>query len=193
MKKSLLAFLLVASLQLVHADNVLKNSDFADGAQYWHGEGRTPEDLKPQNSLDTPVDYGDKGLIMVLRPQTWIKIVQEFKTRSASATLNVTYKIAPNTTFSSKDEVYQNVPHSIGFDVWYPFNGKRNTFMTMVCDVLNYRTTCDNVAPNFRTTDKQTYTEAIDSMVLDDEQTIYLAFPPGTGAVILLHVSLDTN
>lgn len=193
MKKLSLVFLLIASLQLARADNALKNSDFEDGALNWHGEGRTPADLKSEDSLNTPVDYGDKGLVMVLRPQTWIKIVQDFKTRSATATLNVTYKIAPNTTFSSKDEVYQNVPHSIGFDGWYAFDGKRNTFMTMVCDILSYRMTYDNVAPNFKTTDKQTYTEAIDNMVPDDEKTVCLTFPPGTGAVILLHVSLDTK
>ena len=193
MKKLSLAVFLIASLQLVNADNIVKNSDFTDGASYWHGDGRTPADAKPQDSLDTAPDYGDVGLIVPLKAHAWTKIVQEFKTNSASATLNVTYKIAPNTTFSQKDEDYQNVPHSIGFDAWYPFDGKRNTFIAMVCDVLSYRMTSDNVAPNFTSTAKQSYTEAIDSMIPDDEKTLCLTFPPGTGAIIILHVSLDTK
>jgi len=193
MKKLSLAFLLLASLQLIHADDVVKNSDFTDGANYWHGDGRTPADMKPQDSLDTAPNYGDVGLIVPLKAHAWTKIVQEFKTRSSAATLNITYMIAPKTTFSQKDEDYQNVPHSIEFDAWGPFDGKRNNFVAIVTDVINYRLFNDNVAPKLNSTGKQTYSAMVDSMVPDDEKTLCLTFPPGTGAVILLHVSLDTQ
>jgi len=193
MKKLCLAFLLVASLQLVHADNVLKNSDFTDGALSWHGDGRTPADMKPQDSLDTNNNYGDQGLIIPLRGHTWTKIVQEFKTRNSSLTLNITYKLAPNTTFSTVSEDYVNVPHSIGFDAWPPFNGKKGSWMTMVSDFSKATLFYSNITPKPGSTDQQTESEPIVSLIPENEKTICLAFPPGTGAVILLHVSLDTK
>jgi len=192
MKKLSLAFLLIASLQFLHADNVLKNSDFTDGAIDWHGDGRTPADMKPQDSLDTPVDYGDKGLVIPLKPQTWSKVVQEFKTNSSSVTLNITFKLAPNTTFSQKDEDYVNVPHSIGFDAWLPFNGKKGGWMTMVSDFTKSRIFFNSIIPKGGT-DPETHAETINSLIPEDEKTLCLTFPPGTGAVILLHVSLDTK
>jgi len=193
MKKLSLAFLLIASIQLVHADNVLKNSDFTDGAVNWHGDGRTPADMKPQDALDTSTtDYGDKGLIIPLKAHEWTKIVQEFKTNNSSLILNITFKMAPNTVFSTKDEDYTNVPHSIGFDAWLPFNGKRGGWMTMVSDFTKMRIFYDTIIPK-PGNDQETYDETINSLVPEDEKTVCLAFPPGTGAVILLHVSMDTK
>ncbi len=193
MKKLLFALVLLSSLTLARSDDVLKNSDFEDGAVDWHGEGRTPADLKQEAALDTPPDYGDKGLVMVLKPHTWIKIVQEFKTPSSSVTLNVTYKLAANTVFSDKKEDYQNVPHAIGFDGWLPFNGKQGGFMTMLSDFAKSRIFYDTVMPKADSTDPQTFRTTISSLIPEDEKTLCLCFPPGTGAVILLHVSLDTK
>jgi hypothetical protein len=193
MKKLIFAFILLSALPLVRADNVLKNSDFEDGALNWHGDGRTPADLKPEDSLDTPVDYGDKGLVMVLKPHNWIKIVQEFRTPSSSVTLNVTFKLAANTTFSTKEEDYVNVPHAIEFDGWLPFNGKVGGFMTMLSDFTKSRIFYDTVMPKFDSTDQQTFQSTINSLIPEDEKTLCLCFPPGAGAVILLHVSLDTK
>jgi hypothetical protein len=192
MKKLSLVFLLIASFQLAHADNVLKNSDFTDGALNWHGDGRTPADLKPQDSLDAAPDYGDKGLVIPLKSRDWTKIIQEFKTQSSEGTLNITFKLAPNTAFSSKDEDYTNVPHSIGFDAWLPFNGKKGGWMTMVSDFAKMRLFYDTIIPKGGN-DPETFSETVSSLIPEDEKTICLAFPPGTGAVILLHVSLDTK
>jgi hypothetical protein len=178
---------------LLQADNVLKNSDFADGAVDWHGDGRTPADMKPQDSLDTTaVDYGDKGLIIPLKPHSWTKIVQEFKTQNSALTLNITYKLAPNTVFSTKAEDYVNVAHSIEFDAWKPIDGKVGGWMLMVSDFTKARIFYNSVIPQPGTTE-QTVTDTLDSLIPEDEKTLCLAFPPGTGAVILLHVSLDSK
>jgi len=193
MKKLALVFLLVATLPLLHADNVLKNSDFTDGALNWHGDGRSPADLKSDAALDASVNYGDKGLVIVLKPHTWTKVVQEFKTRSSAVTLNLSYKLMPNTSFSAKDEDYDNVPHSIGFEAWAPFKGKKGGWMFMLSDFTKARIFFNTIMPNFSATDQQPVTDTFGSLVPEDEKTLCLTFPPGTGAVILLHVSLDTK
>jgi hypothetical protein len=195
MKNLLLVFLLLVSLQLVHAGNVLKNSDFADGVQSWHGDGRTPAEMKPQDSLDAAPDYGDKGLIIPLKPHAWTRVFQEFKTRNTSFTLNITYKLSPGASFSTVDEDYLNVPHSIDFDGWAAFDGKRGSWMTMVSNIARYQMFNNNVTPKFGATDQDPVADdSIDNLGgPDDEKTVCLAFPPGTGAVILLNVSLNTR
>ena len=193
MKKLTLAFLLAASVQLINADNVLKNSDFADGTLSWQGDGRTPDDFKPLDGSDATTNYGTQGLIIPLRSHTWTKIVQDFRTDSSSVTLHITYKLSSDATFSTLDDDYVNVPHSIDFDAWAPFNGKKGGWMTMVSDFTKARIFYNNVMPKPGSTDEQTVTETINSLIPEDDKTICLAFPPGTGAVILLHVSLDTK
>jgi hypothetical protein len=194
MKKWLFTVLLVTSVQLLHADDVLKNSDFTDGALNWHGDGKSPADLKPADDLDANApNYGDKGLIIVLKPHSWTKIVQEFKTPSAGLSLNVSYKLAPGTVFSNKDDDYVNVPEKIEFNGWRPFNGKIGSFMIMLSDFAKERIFFTSIAPVAGSTDQPPVTGSYDSLIPEDEKTLCLTFPPGTGAVILLHVSLDAK
>jgi hypothetical protein len=194
MKKFVIALFLIGSVQMISADNVLKNSDFTEGAVDWHGDGRTPTDLKPTDALDTSaVDYGDKGLVIPLKAHEWTKVVQEFRTENSSLTLHCTYKLVPNTTFSQNDDDYKNVPHQIGFDAWAPFNGKKGGWMMLVSDFTKARIFYHTVLPQMDSANEQSFTDTVNSLVPEDEKTVCLAFPPGTGAVILLHVSLDSN
>jgi len=193
MKKLFLTVLLLSSVQLLHADDVLKNSDFADGALNWHGDGKSPVDLKPASDLDTNApNYGDKGLIIVLKPHSWTKVVQEFKTRSAAVSLNLTYKVAPGTVFSTKDDDYAGIPEKIDFNNWKPFNGKVGGWMVLLSDFAKERIFYNYIIP-VSGSDQPPVTGTYDSLIPEDDKTLCLAFPPGTGAIILLHVSLDSK
>jgi len=194
MKKLLLTVLLLSSIQLLHADDVLKNSDFIDGALNWHGDGKAPADLKSPDSLDnTASPYGDKGLVIVLRPHSWTKVVQEFKTPTSSLSLKLTYKIAPGTVFSDKDDDYLNVQEKIDFNGWRPIPGKKGGWMVMLSDFAKQRLFSFSVVPNLASADQLPVTSTYDALIPEDDKTICLAFPPGNGAVILTHVSLDTK
>jgi hypothetical protein len=191
MKKLFPAVLLLGLLPLLHADNVLKNSDFADGPLNWKGDGRTPADMKPEDSLDNSTSpYGDKGLVIPLKPHAWTKVVQEFRTPSSAVTLALTYKIAPNTVFSTSEEDYKNVPNHIDFNGWKPFDGKVGGWMVMLSDFSKGRIFANAVIPAVGN-GEQNSTGTFDSLTPDGDKTICLAFPPGTGAVILLNVTLN--
>jgi len=192
MKNLFLVVLLFGSVQLLQADDILKNSDFTDGALNWHGDGRSPADLKPADALDTSApNYGDKGLIIVLKPRNWTKIVQEFKSDTATVHLNISYQLAPNTVFSTKEEDYKNVPNKIDFNGWLPFNGKVGSWMVMLSDFAKERIFYNSVESSANPTAPQNFSCSYNSLIPEDEKTLCLAFPPGTGAVILLHVSLE--
>jgi hypothetical protein len=194
MKTLLLALTLACPLSFAFADDVLKNSDFSEGAQYWHGDGHTPADIKSSaDALDTPVDYGDKGLVIQLKPHQWTKITQAFKDCSAEVTLKITYKVAPNTTFSQKDDDYTNVTHSVDYDAWPPITERKNGWVIFVTDPTNYNFFDRRVSPRFDSTESQNYTENFSPLDPHDEKTLTLCFPPGTGAIILLSVTIESH
>jgi len=193
MKKFIFAFLVLGSLMRMNADEVLKNSDFSDGITDWHGNGQAPSDFAPASPLDPPSPYGTTGLIVVLKPHEWTKIVQEFRTQYSTLIMDVAYKLSSDYAPSSTDADYQNVPHQVGFDHWRPFNANPGGWVAMVSDFDKERLTFFKIKPNAGGADQQEFKGKIQALVPENEKTICLAFPPGTGAIILLKVSLSNE
>jgi hypothetical protein len=182
MKKLLLAVLLLSSIGLLRADPILKNTDFTDGASNWNGDGKSPTDLP---------GFTDKGLIIALKPHDWSMITQDFTTTSAAVNLTVSYKLAPSTMFSTSPDDYANVPQSISYTSWKPFKGKVGGWMIILSDLAKQQIFFGSIIPPANATELQTFSGAYNRMIPGDNNTLCLAFPPGTGAVILQHVSLD--
>jgi len=193
MKNILFSLLVLACLLPLRADNWLENGDFLDGINHWHGNGKAPSDFAPSNPMD-PVDpLTSKGLIVPLKDMDWTMVAQDFKGKSASGVMTVTYMVSPDLTFSTKKEDYLNMPDHIGYDAWAPFNTPPGKWIIFMSDFGSDHGSYYEVKPTLHSSDPQTFQTRIKGLTPFEDKTITLAFPPGSGMIIILKVSLTDN
>lgn len=190
--KKLTFFLLLAGLGLLplHAANLLLNGDFTDSLGHWYGDGRTPAEYAQDNAQLTPDDFNNKGVIMPLKDMNWLKIAQDFQGNINGGTISVTYKLSPNFAFSDIPENYKNVPNKIGYNGWKPFGIKPGMWMLFISDFGSAHGTYYSIKPKAGTA-PQTIRCKITKLTPHEDKTITLAFPPGTGTVVILNVSVE--
>jgi hypothetical protein len=171
-------------------DNWLQNGDFYDGINHWRGNGRAPADFAPDNPLDKPDPLTSKGLIVVLHSESWIKVEQDFKGKSSDGILTIHYLVTPDFAFSSKIEDYTNMPGHIGFNAWKPFDTKPGTWVLFLADFGTVHGTYYEIEPKLGSTDPQVYQAQIEGLTPLSDKTVTLAFPPGTGKIVILSISM---
>ena len=195
MKKVLSYTLLVLLLAVpLRADdgNWIQNGDFTSGIDHWYGGGRSPADYANDNPLDSNNPLTAKGLIMPLHPESWTKVAQDFKGKVSSGILTITYTTSADFSFSSKPEDYQNMPDKIGYDGWKAFNTPPGKWIVFLSDFGS------NKGEYYELTPKpgpgvQTYRAKIKGMTPFEDKTITLAFPPGSGMIVILGVSMEST
>ena len=191
MKILILAFVTFAVLP-AWADNWLQNGDFSSGRDHWRGDGRTPSEMAPENPLDKSDPLISKGLIIPLKAHRWTKITQDFRTKASELVLTMTFVFSPGLTFSTRDDEYKNIPHQIDNELYMSFDLKPHQWMVLFTDFGNGAKGA-YYAIDANTTSSQPQTEHMtvsDLSPLEDE-VITIAFPPGTGNVVLQNVSLS--
>lgn len=193
MKAPVFALLVLACTLPLQADNWVQNGDFVDGITHWHGDGRAPADFVSDDPFAKPDPFTSKGLIIPLKHAQWTKVAQDFKGKIASGVLTITYMVSPDLAFSDKPDDYVNMPHHIGYDGWLPFNTPPGQWVTFLSDFGSIHGFYSMVKPKLGSSDPQTYRTQIDGLTPLDDKTITLAFPPGTGTVVILGVSLTDN
>jgi hypothetical protein len=192
--KALVVALLVFSFALpLLADNWVENGDFTEGIDHWRGNGRSPADFAADNPLANPDAFLSKGLIIPLRHMDWDKVQQDFKGKSASGVLTITYMVSPDLTFSTKQEDYQSVPYLMHYDGWQPFNIPLGDWLVFIADLGSAHGTYYVIKPTLGSSKPQTYRARIMGLTPLEDKTITLAFPPGDGNVVILNVSLTDN
>jgi hypothetical protein len=193
MKSLAFVLLLVACALPVQADSWLDNSDFSSGLDHWRGNGRSPADMASDNPMDKPDPLLSKGLILPLRGSDWDRIAQDFHGKSARAVLRITYQLGPGVAFSDKLEDYLNVPYQMHYNGWKPFQVPPGTWVIFISDEDSSHGTYYKIKPNMAATGPQTITAKIDGLVPLSDKSLTIAFPPGTGNVVLLNVSMTDN
>jgi hypothetical protein len=197
MRVSALALVLLASASFLRADEVLQNADFADGANHWHGDGKTPADLAQDNSGAATDPITSKGLIIQLKPDRWTKVVQDFRgNKDTHYCLTVTYQYAPGLTFSTKPENYTNIPKQVSFEGsehWAPFDIPAGQFFVTVDDIADMKGYWEKVVSKLGATETQKYVDPGQPMNPDSDKMVAIAFPPGTGTVVLLGISVTSS
>ena len=193
----LIAFMLLAVAVILPAradgDNWIQNGDFADGLSHWYGGGRSPADFASDNPLQQSDPFTSKGLIIPLKSQMWTKVAQDFKGKVASGVLTVTYKVSSDFAFSTKPEDYVNMPDKIGYDGWKAFNTPPGTWVVFLSDFGTSRGEYYELKPRLGSIEPQTYRALIKGMTPYANKTITLAFPPGTGVLVVLSVSMTSQ
>jgi hypothetical protein len=194
MKTLAFAMLVLACALPLQADNLLQNGDFTAGITHWHGDGRAPADYVGDNPLAKPDPFTSKGLIIPLRHLDWTKVAQDFKGKIASGILTITYMVSPDLTFSDKPDDYVNMPDKIHYDGWKPFNTLPGDWIVFVADFGGTpHGSYYMLKPTLGSSGPQIYRAKISGLTPLEDKTFTLAFPPGTGTVVILNVSLTND
>ena len=197
MRISVLALVLLAGASFLRADEVLQNGNFADGASHWNGDGKTAADLAQDNPGAATDPFTSKGLIIQLKPDRWSKVSQDFKgNKNTHYCLTVTYKYAPGLAFSTKPQDYVNIPKQVGFEgseSWSPFDIPAGQFFVTVDDLQGDKGYWEKVVSRFGVTESQKYVDFGLPLTPDSDKMVTVAFPPGTGMVVLLSISVTSS
>jgi hypothetical protein len=117
-----LAFLLFALALAVplHAQEILKNSDFSDGATYWHGDAK-PAGTEDSTDLISDPASSAKGIVVELHSGGWTKVVQEIRGyksngRASQLMLTIVYQTSPDFKLSTHDSDYVHIGAELGFE-----------------------------------------------------------------------------
>jgi hypothetical protein len=193
MKALVFAALFLACALPLQADNWVQNGDFADGITHWHGDGRAPADFAGDNPMAKPDPFTSQGLIIPLKHVFWTKVAQDFKGKIASGMMTITYMVSPDLAFSGKPDDYANMPEQIHYDGWKPFNTPPGEWIVFIADFGSAHGTYYMIKPTLGSSNPQTFRARVTGLTPLEDKTITLAFPPGTGTVVILNVSLTDN
>jgi hypothetical protein len=189
MKTLAFALLALTCALPLRADECLQNGDFTNGITHWRGDGRSPADYASDNPLQQSDPLTSKGLIIPLKHSSWAKVQQDFKTRASSLILSVIYKLSSDLAFSEKPEDYTNVPEHLGWG-WVSFNAPPKQFYVDITEVNSVHGMHGFIKLTMGSNDAQTYKTQLSGITPQAENTLTLAFPPGTGTVVILSASL---
>jgi hypothetical protein len=188
--KTVACVLLVLACALpLRADEALQNGNFSEGITHWHGDGRSPADFASDNPLESSDPFTSQGLIIPLKHVAWSKVAQDFKGKIAAGVLTVTYKLSPDLSFSEKPEDYLNIPNQLSWG-WRAFNTPPGDWLVFISAFGDTKGMYYLVQPKTGSSDVQTFRDNVTQLTPLEEQTITLAFPPGTGTVVVLSISL---
>ena len=162
--------------------NLLQNGDFSKGDSMWEGDG------KPDPSVG-------KALVIPLNNYSWTKISQDFKGDKATDTILIRYKLSPDISVSAKPEDYANIGDHVRFEDYQGYGTIEfpvGCFLVWIGDLTNHASRYERF-PIRPTNDVQTIDHTFPSGATLADKMITLAFPPGTGSVILLSISVKSN
>lgn len=193
MKTQTLAFLVLLSLGAVRADDLIQNGDFSSGIDHWHGNGQAPADFKPDDPFAASDPFTSKGMIIKLKERQWTKVIQDFKGKSSTGALTITYMVSPDLAFSEKPDDYVNVPGHIDYNAWRPFDIPVGLWIAFLSDFGSAHGTYYKLKPKLGSNEPQTLKMDIKAMTPYEDKTITFAFPPGKGLIVILNVSLTSE
>lgn len=183
----------VFALPLRADTNWVQNGDFADGSDHWRGNGRSPAEYAIDNNqspLDKPDPFVSKGLILPLRGADWDKVQQDFKGQGTIGVLTITYMLSPSLTFSTDSTNYTNIPDALHIDGWQPFGVTPGNWVVFITDFGTNSGTYFYIKPKLGIAEPQTIRIAVRNLTPFSDKTITIGFPPGSGTLVLLGVSI---
>jgi hypothetical protein len=191
-KLAFVLLVLTCTLPLRADDNWIQNGDFSDGTNHWHGDLRSPADLASDNPLQASDPFTSKGMIIPLKQSSWCKVAQDFRGKIASGILTVTYMVSTDLAFSTKPDDYTNIPNQLGWG-WKSFNTPPGDWMVFISALGDTKGVYYKMPPKLGSSAPQTFRIKVSELTPLEDQTLTLAFPPGTGTVVVLGVALTEN
>ena len=197
MKNLLLALIILACPCSLRADSLIQNGDFSDGNTHWQGDGKTPRAYAGGNPAALPDPLTGKGLIVTLNPASWTRIFQSFPSdKGTRYSIVVTYKLSANLTLSKDPAAYAEISKRIqipGFEDFGSMTIQPGQFYGTLGDPSSTTIAMEVFSPKLGSTEVQTYQHTYPPIPALGNKTVALAFPPGTGTVVILSVIVTSN
>jgi hypothetical protein len=191
------ALIILASTVPLQADNLIQNGDFTDGSNHWKGDGKSSSDYANDNPSASSDPFTSKGLIVQLDPNRWTKVSQVFKgNKSASYVFTINYMVSPDLSLSQKPDDYKNITDKFrveGFDQWTPVNIGVGQFFDGIVDLGNLRGFYEKFSPKLGKSEIQKFDDAGPPIAPGGDKVVAVAFPPGTGTVVILNISVTSR
>ena len=190
--KILLGLLFSAYVCSLQAGELLKNGDFSEGKMHWFGDGVAPADLAPDNPLAAKnPEAAEKELVIPLNPHHWTKITQEFRTHAGQYSIVVKFKPSPDLKFSHDKDDFEKAYEDIG--LWNsPSFTPVGTLLYGVIDSSKIFGLYSNYFISHLQEPNPVIQTSVNDNRTSDAKTLYVAFPPGTGNVIVQSASVTT-
>jgi hypothetical protein len=194
------ALIILASTVPLQADNLIQNGDFTDGSNHWKGDGKSSSDYANDNPSASSDPFTSKGLIIQLKPDRWTKVAQDFRgDKGTNYTLAITYKVSPDLTWSTKADDYANMVDHLRFEGYEAYTNGRiaiqvGQFFVWLGDFNGTSSDRNEFKLKPDSGDTQTIQKMFEGRLTPQgDKMITLAFPPGTGTVVILNVAVTTN
>jgi hypothetical protein len=183
-----------ASLQ---PNEPFQNGDFSQGDDHWQGDGKMPQAYAEDNPAALTDPLTSKGLIVTLNPSSWTRIYQTFASgNSTHYSIVVTYKLSPNISLSKNAADYADISKKIqipGFENFGSLAMQPGDFYGTIGDPTSTSISMELFVPPVGSSQVQTYQHTYPPVPISPTKTFALAFPPGTGTVVILSVDVTSN
>lgn len=197
MRNLLFALIILACTPFLRADNLLQNGDFSDGDTHWQGDGKTPRAYAEGNPAALTDSLTSKGLIVTLNSTAWTRVFQSFPSdKGTQYSIVVTYKLSPNLTLSKDVADYAEISKRIqipGFEDFGSIGVQPGQFYGTIGDPSSTTIAMEVFSPKLGSSEVQTYQHTYPPIPASEKKTVALAFPPGTGFIVLLNISVTSN
>ena len=188
--KTIFCLIYFVAALFAHAGEVLQNSDFSDGKDHWLGDGVSPSDLSPDDPL--AVDSSAKVLIVQLKPHHWTKVTQDFHTDAVKLAIVITFNSSPDVKFADTLDAYKNQTDDLR--LWpVPLNYSAGEFFYGILDDSKRIWFGGFGEISALKGPHPTLEHNLDNAAISNNKTIYLAFPPGTGSIIIKSISITAS
>jgi hypothetical protein len=158
------------------ANSLIQNGDFSQGTAHWDGDGRNP--------------LAGRGLVVTLNPSAWTRIYQTFTAGPGTRySIVVNYRLSSYIFLSKNPADYTGINKQIqisGFENFGSFNSAPGQFYGTVGDPASAGVALEVYSPRLGSSDVQTYQHSYPPVPVSETKIFGLAFPPGSGSVVIL-------
>ncbi len=183
MKTLILLFSLAALIAVRADDDLLQNGDFSNGLAHWYGNLQAVANVPEAGS--TAQNAG----VIKLRHGDWTKVTQDFEVKAGTYQLHVTFAPSPETHFSTQVTDYMSIPDKVGIPDEHPTDANPGQWVIAVSDATAASSLWWRVDVS-KNAGPQSYSFTVKGINFSNRQSLMLAFPPGSGYIILTNVSL---
>jgi hypothetical protein len=181
----------------LQTNDSFQNGDFSHGDDHWQGDGKMPQAYARDNPAALTDPLTSKGLIVTLNSSSWTRIYQTFASgNSTHYSIVVTYKLSPNISLSRNAADYADISKKIqipGFENFGSLPMQPGDFYGTIGDPTSTSMSMELFVPPVGSSQVQTYQHSYPPVPISPTKTFALAFPPGTGTVVILSVDVTAN
>jgi hypothetical protein len=188
MKTALLAFFLIGTLAAVADDstgNLLKNGDFSNGINEWHGNLHTPDAVSFADGETAPTS----GVVVKLKGE-WTQVEQDLTAGIGKYDVTINYEPSSDLKFSDKAEDYNNIPGQLGFNLLAPFAEAPGQWAVIINDLGAGHYNYWRLSPKVGAGPQSLHLHVQLDSDANGVKGFILAFPPGTGFINITSITL---